>query len=163
MLTGNAVVGQSGGPTAVINASLLGVVETAVKSRRIGRVFGMRFGIEGVLSGDLLDFGTEAAETLQSLKRTPGSALGSTRLKLNDEHFPAILKQLKRFNIRFFFMIGGNDTMDTIHRITEYTGSSGYQLIGVGVSVAVGAGPPQSKVSVSVEAFSSIWNVAASS
>lgn len=137
MLKGNAIVGQSGGPTAVINASLAGVVDTALKSKRIGRVFGMRFGIEGVLNHFLLDLGAESATMLKTLKTTPSSALGSSRLKLGDEHFAPILKQLKRYDIRYLFMIGGNDTMDTIHRITEYAGKSGFDMIGVGVCKTV--------------------------
>lgn len=137
MLKGNAIVGQSGGPTAVINASLLGVVETALKSRRMNRVFGMRFGIEGVLNSMLLDLGAESPEVLKGLRTTPSSALGSSRLKLQDEHFAPILKQLKKFDIRYFFMIGGNDTMDTIHRVTEYAKNSGYEMVGVGISKTV--------------------------
>ena len=84
---GNALVGQSGGPTSVINASLAGVVDAAAKSKQIGRVFGMRFGIEGVLGDFLLDLTAEKKETIRSLCSTPSSALGSSRLKLRDEHF----------------------------------------------------------------------------
>jgi len=137
MLKGNAVIGQSGGPTSVINASLAGVVDGAMQSKSIRRVFGMRFGIEGILQNFLLDLGAESGETLRALKATPGSALGSTRLKLQDEHFESILKTLKKFDIRYFFMIGGNDTMDTIHRVVEYSGRSGHEMIGVGVSKTV--------------------------
>jgi len=137
MRTANALVGQSGGPTAVINASLLGVVETALKSRSIGRVFGMRFGIEGVLDDFLLDLGAESKDTLKRLRTTPGSALGSTRLKLKDEHFEPILKKLRRYDVRYFFMIGGNDTMDTIHRVTEYARQHGHAMVGVGISKTV--------------------------
>ncbi|MEX1096453.1 MAG: diphosphate--fructose-6-phosphate 1-phosphotransferase [Planctomycetales bacterium] len=136
-ITGNAIVGQSGGPTAVINASLVGVVETALKSRKIGRVFGMRFGIEGVLGDFLLDLGAESNETLKALRTTPSSALGSTRLKLKDEHFGPIVKTLRKHDIRYLFMIGGNDTMDTIHRVVEYAKSTGYDMLGVGISKTV--------------------------
>lgn len=137
MSKGNAIIGQSGGPTAVINASLAGVVEAAVRSRRIDRVFGMRFGIEGVLNNFLLDLGAESKETLKGLRATPSSALGSSRLKLQEEHFESILSQLKKYNIRYFFMIGGNDTMDTIHRIVGYAHQHGYEMQGVGVSKTV--------------------------
>ena len=85
MLKGNAIIGQSGGPTSVINASLAGVVDASASSKAINRVFGMRFGIEGVLQNFLLDLGAESKETLKGLKTTPSSALGSTRLKLQDE------------------------------------------------------------------------------
>jgi len=138
MFNGNAIIGQSGGPTSVINASLCGAVEAAAsKKKRIGRIFGMRFGIEGLLNNFLLDLSAEDKTLWKKLKTTPSSALGSSRLKLKDEHFPAILKQLKKFDIRFFFMIGGNDTMDTIHRVVEYAGEQGYEMNGVGVSKTV--------------------------
>src|SRR5688500_4360104 len=137
MLKGNALVGQSGGPTAVINASLVGVVEGARKTKNIKRVFGMRFGIEGVLGDFLLDLSSESAATLKNLRTTPSSALGSSRHKLKDPDFEPILAQLKKYNIRYLFMIGGNDTMDTIHRITEYATGTGYEMIGVGIPKTV--------------------------
>jgi 6-phosphofructokinase 1 len=137
MLKGNALVGQSGGPTSVINASLVGVVEGARKQKRIGRVFGMRFGIEGVLNDFLVDLTAQDARTLKALRATPSSALGSSRHKLKEPDFEPILAQLKKYDIRYLFMIGGNDTMDTIHRITEYAGSVGYEMIGVGVPKTV--------------------------
>ena len=137
MQPGNALVGQSGGPTSVINASLAGVVETALKSAKIETVFGMRFGIEGVLENRLLDFSKVDADVVKGLKLTPSSALGSSRLKLQDEHFQPILKRLKQKNIRYFFMIGGNDTMDTIHRVVEYAREHGWEMTGVGVPKTV--------------------------
>src|SRR4051812_24814418 len=84
MLKGNALVGQSGGPTAVINASLVGVIDGAKKVKSIGRVFGMRFGVEGVLGDFLLDLSSESPATLKSLRNTPSSALGSSRHKLKE-------------------------------------------------------------------------------
>ncbi|MBM4075451.1 MAG: diphosphate--fructose-6-phosphate 1-phosphotransferase, partial [Planctomycetes bacterium] len=103
----------------------------------IGRVFGMRFGIEGVLNDYLVDLGSESPAVRKGLRSTPGSALGSSRLKLKDEHFPTILKQLRKYNIRYYFMAGGNDTMDTIHRVTQYANDNGHELIGVGVPKTV--------------------------
>ena len=137
MLKGNAVVGQSGGPTSVINSTLAGVIEGVRRSKRVGRLFGMRFGIEGVLGNHLLDLDGYDRAATRKLQATPSSALGSSRLKLQDEHFEPILKRLKRFDIRYFFMIGGNDTMDTIHRVVEYANNSGYEMSGVGVSKTV--------------------------
>ncbi len=134
---GNALVGQSGGPTSVINASLVGVVDGARRSKKIGRVLGMRFGIEGLLNDFLLDLSAESPETMRALCSTPSSALGSTRLKVRDEHFDPILKRLKRYNVRHLFMIGGNDTMDTIHRVIEYAGANGWEMTGVGVPKTV--------------------------
>ncbi len=137
MSKGNALVGQSGGPTSVINSSLAGVVDAAMSTEGIGRVFGMRFGIEGVLGDYLIDLGSESPQVLQGLRSTPGSALGSSRLKLKEEHFPAVLKQLQKYNIRYYFMIGGNDTMDTIHRVTQYANENGHEMIGVGIPKTV--------------------------
>src|SRR5688572_25142398 len=137
MLKGNALIGQSGGPTAVINSSLVGVVDGCKKLRQIKRVYGMRFGIEGVLGDFLLDLSAEDAATLKSLRTTPSSALGSSRHKLKDPDFDPILKQLRKYDIRYLFMIGGNDTMDTIHRIVEHAAGVGYEMIGVGVPKTV--------------------------
>jgi 6-phosphofructokinase len=137
MAGGNVLIGQSGGPTSVINSSLAGVIDGALKTKGVGRVFGMRFGIEGVLNDYLVDLGSEAPNILKGLRSTPGSALGSSRLKLKDEHFPTILKQLKKYDIRYYFMIGGNDTMDTIHRVTKYANENGHSMVGVGVPKTV--------------------------
>lgn len=137
MLKGNALVGQSGGPTSVINSTLAGVIEGARRSKNIGRLFGMQFGIEGVLGNHLLDLNGYDRKATKRLQQTPSSALGSSRLKLQDEHFEPILKRLKKYNIRYFFMIGGNDTMDTIHRVVEYANDSGYEMSGIGVSKTV--------------------------
>lgn len=137
MGVGNVLVGQSGGPTSVINSSLAGVVDAALGAKSIDRVLGMRFGIEGVMNDYLVDLGSETPAVRSGLKQTPGSALGSSRLKLKDEHFPTILKQLKKYNIRYFFLCGGNDTMDTIHRVTKYANENGHELIGVGVPKTV--------------------------
>ncbi len=134
---GNVLVGQSGGPTAVINGSLVGVVEAAMASRRMSRVFGMRFGIEGVLGDFLLDLSAEAPAILKGLRTTPSSALGSSRHKLKEVDFDPIMKQLRKYDIRYLFMIGGNDTMDTIHRITEHAAGVGYEMIGVGIPKTV--------------------------
>jgi 6-phosphofructokinase 1 len=136
-LKGNALVGQSGGPTAVINASMIGVAQAAKASPDIARVFGMRFGIEGVLGDFLLDLGAESEATLEAVRNAPSSGLGSSRLKLKDSHLPEVIAQLKKYDIRYFFMIGGNDTMDTIHRVTDYACAHGYEMRGVGVCKTV--------------------------
>jgi len=133
----NALVGQSGGPTSVINASLVGVVDGCRAAKSIDRLFGMRFGIEGVLNNHLVDLSSQSPETLQGLRSTPSSGLGSSRLKLQEQHFEPILKQLRKYDIRYLFMIGGNDTMDTIHRLTEHAAAHGHELIGVGVPKTV--------------------------
>ena len=133
----NAVVGQSGGPTSVINCSLAGVIETAVGSSAVDRIFGMRFAIEGLMEGDLIDLTDRSAEALQQLKRTPSSALGSSRHKIGDADLPRILEILKSYEIRYFFLIGGNDTMDTIHRVESFCREQDYELFGVGIPKTV--------------------------
>lgn len=136
-MAGNALIGQSGGPTSVINSSLAGIIETARETRRIGKVLGMRFGIEGLLNDTLIDLGKETPKTIRGLRMTPGSSLGSSRLKLQSQHFPVVLERLKKYDIRYFFLCGGNDTMDTIHRVVEYANAHGHELIGVGVPKTV--------------------------
>lgn len=137
MLTGNAIIGQSGGPTSVINASLCGIVQAALQAKGIERVLGMRFGIEGFMQGNVIDLGSEAPATIEALRGTPSSALGSCRHKLKEADFEPILAALAKHNIRYFFLIGGNDTMDTVHRVEAYCRSKGYELAGVGVPKTV--------------------------
>jgi ATP-dependent phosphofructokinase / diphosphate-dependent phosphofructokinase len=137
MLKGNAVVGQSGGPTSVINASLAGVIEGAIRTESITGVYGMRWGIEGFMKEMLVDLKAEDPRQVALLKKTPSSILGSSRHKLQDEDFPVILEVLKKYDIRFFFMIGGNDSMDTINRVVAYCRSQGYELNGIGVPKTV--------------------------
>ncbi len=136
-MKGNAVVGQSGGPTAVINSSLCGVIQGALSSPRIGEVYGMRWGIEGFLQGEIEDLGKESPAVIEALRRTPSSALGSCRYKLVEEDLPRVLELLKRHEIRYLFLIGGNDTMDTVHRIEAYCRGQGYELSGIGVPKTV--------------------------
>lgn len=136
MKSGNVLVGQSGGPTAVINASLAGVVQ-AVRAGGFAGVYGMQFAIEGFLEDRLLDLGSLSPHDLVRLQYTPGSALGSCRYKVLDEDLPRIYERLKRFDIRYLFYIGGNDTMDTIHRITGYCADQGYEIFGVGIPKTV--------------------------
>ena len=134
---GNAIVGQSGGPTSVINSSLAGIVQGCGEVADIGRVLGMRWGIEGFMADQLVDLSAQSAETIDGLRRTPSSILGSSRHKLQDADFPRILAQLRRYDIHTIFMIGGNDTMDTIHRVTAFASQEGYELRGVGVPKTV--------------------------
>lgn len=137
MKRGNVLIGQSGGPTAVINSSLCGLIEAAAETEGVERIYGMRFAIEGFLQRDLIDLSSLSAEQLQGLRTTPGSALGSSRYKLQAEDLPKVRKILEEFNIRYFFLIGGNDTMDTIHRVEQHCRETGYELFGVGVPKTV--------------------------
>jgi len=137
MLQGNAIIGQSGGPTSVINASLCGILQACFGQKAIRRTLGMRFGIEGLIEGQVVDLGREDPALIEALRSTPSSALGSCRYKLQDADFPRILQRLKQHDVRYFFLIGGNDTMDTIHRVEAYCRASGYELLGVGVPKTV--------------------------
>jgi ATP-dependent phosphofructokinase / diphosphate-dependent phosphofructokinase len=137
MIKGNAVVGQSGGPTSVINSSLAGVISQAKKSKNIKNVYGMHFAIEGFMKGDVVDLGKEPKTITKDLLSTPGSALGSCRHKVKDHDLPVILDMLRAYDIRYFFLAGGNDTMDTIHRVEKYCGENGYEIYGVGVPKTV--------------------------
>jgi 6-phosphofructokinase 1 len=136
-MRGNLVIGQSGGPTAVINASLVGVIQEAKKHAEFGQLYGMRFGIQGLLDENLIDLRAESEATLELLKVTPSSALGSCRVKLTDEHLPQILAVLRKYDIRYFFYIGGDDSQNTTHRVVEYAKAQGYELGGIGIPKTV--------------------------
>jgi 6-phosphofructokinase 1 len=137
MKDGNLVVGQSGGPTAVINASLVGVIDEAKRHGFIKNVYGMRWGIQGFLEENLVDLRAESDETLARLKDTPSSALGSCRLKMKDEHLPKVLDVLRKHDIRYLFYIGGDDSQNTTHRIVEYCRAHDFDLVGIGIPKTV--------------------------
>ncbi len=145
-LFGNAVVGQSGGPTTAINATLAGVIKGAFEADTIGEIYGMRNGIEGFLEERLSDlseqFGDASGnldnEKLDMLVNTPAAALGSCRKKLPDPHtdtafFENLIDLCRKYNIRYFFYIGGNDSMDTVAKISEYLKTSDYEMYAIGV------------------------------
>jgi 6-phosphofructokinase 1 len=133
MLKGKLVVAQSGGPTAVINASLAGVLQEARKYKQIDAIYGLVHGIEGALNEELIDLGQELPETIDRLIHTPGSALGSCRHKLSDEEYDQILDLFREHNVRHFIYIGGNDSMDTCQRISALAEASGYEIQVMGV------------------------------
>jgi len=137
MLRGNLIVGQAGGPTSVINNSLCGIIQEARKHEEIEGIYGMRFGIEGFIQGNLVDIRKEDEETIEMLRDTPSSALGSSRHKLKDDDLPRVLEVLRKYGIRYFFMIGGNDTMDTTHRVEEYCAEKRYEIVCVGIPKTV--------------------------
>ena len=132
-LKGNVAVGQSGGPTAVINASLAGVIEEARKHSEIAGVYGMWHGIQGFLKEELVDLNAQPDAVVEGLKRTPSAALGSCRYKLKEGDCERILALFKRYNIRYFHYIGGNDSQDTSNRISKVAQEQGYELRVVGV------------------------------
>jgi 6-phosphofructokinase 1 len=131
------LIGQSGGPTSVINASLAGLVDGLKQFDKIDKILGMRFGIEGFMQENIVDLSAQPQEIIAGLKTTPSSALGSCRHKLQQTDLPVVLELLKKYNIRYIFLIGGNDTMDTIHRIEDYAKANAYDMIGIGVPKTV--------------------------
>ena len=133
MLKGNMLIAHGGGPTPVINSSLLGAVREAKRHGEIETIYGARFGAEGILAGDLMDLGAFDDGQLDLLSRTPASALGSCRRKLTDADYPAVLECFKKFNIRYFFYNGGNDSMDTCHKVYQLASQSGYELRVIGI------------------------------
>src|SRR5712671_6460556 len=108
LLKGNAAIGQSGGPTAVINQSLLGVVLGLRTLRPVKRILGMRHGVNGLVKDDLVDLGKVKLAHLHALAKTPSAALGSSRDKPDADYCAAILNACTRHDIRYFFYIGGN-------------------------------------------------------
>ena len=122
----NVIIGQSGGPTAVINSSLAGVYKAAI-SLGAEKVYGMQYGIEGLLKEEMLELNVLLNDrmSIELLKRTPSSFLGSCRYKLPDWHedetvYKKLFAILEKLNIGYFFYIGGNDSMDTIGKLAEY-------------------------------------------
>ncbi len=137
-LIGNAVFGQSGGPTSVINASASGVFQEALKQENIVKIYGAAHGIKGVLDEVMYNMGQEDPVELNLLKTTPSSALGSVRYKLADPNkdetdYKRILEVFKKYNIRYFFYNGGNDSMDTCNKISKFMQKAGYECRVMGV------------------------------
>jgi len=138
----NAIVGQSGGPTAAINASLAGVIKEACASSEIGTIYGMRNGISGMIEEHFVELNAigEDEEKLALLSKTPASYLGSCRFKLPAEDGPIydkIFEILEKYNIQYFFYIGGNDSMDTIMKLSAVSAKRGKNICFVGVPKTV--------------------------
>ncbi|MBQ4602583.1 MAG: 6-phosphofructokinase [Clostridia bacterium] len=140
MLIGNAIVGQSGGPTAAINATLAGVIKGAFESEAIKTVYGALNGVEGILKGTICNLSEiiKGEEDLELLSHTPAAALGSCRLKLpkmdeKPEVYEQIINFFKEHDIRYFFYIGGNDSMDTVAKLSLYCAQHDYEMRVMGV------------------------------
>ena len=137
-LRGACIIGQSGGPTSVINASAYGVIRTALDADCITAVYGAANGIVGVLNDNLYDMSKEDAEELERMMYTPSSALGSCRYKIadpdvDDTDYKRILEIFKKYNVRYFFYNGGNDSMETCNKISKYMMKVGYECRIMGV------------------------------
>ena len=137
-LIGSCIFGQSGGPTAVINDSAYGVIRAALDAEEITKVYGAFHGIKGVLDDKLFVMDEEDPEELKLLLHTPSSELGSCRYKIadpeaDDTDYKRILEIFKKYNVRYFFYNGGNDSMDTCNKISRYMESVGYECRVMGV------------------------------
>ncbi len=137
-LKGACILGQSGGPTSVINASACGVFLEALKHDLITDIYGASHGIRGILNEELIDIRQENIEELELLKTTPSSSIGSVRYKLkdpsiDDTDYKRILEVFKKYNIRYFFYNGGNDSMDTCNKISKFMQKSGYECNCIGI------------------------------
>lgn len=122
------VIAQSGGPTMVINQSLIGAILEAKKHRQIKGVYGSLHGIAGILGENFIDLRKENATTLEAIAQTPSSALGSVRKKPSKDDCLAIFKVLQKYGVAYFFYIGGNDTAETTHIINEEARANNYRL-----------------------------------
>ena len=133
-LVGNILVGQSGGPTSVINASLAGIVAEALNHESIEEIYGCLNGVLGILQEDIVDLASESQQQIRALRHTPGAALGTCRYKLKKQaDFERVLEVFKAHNIRYFFYIGGNDSQDTADKISKLAQQQGYELRVIGV------------------------------
>ena len=133
-LVGNVLVGQSGGPTSVINASVAGIIAEALNHECIEEIYGTLNGVLGILQEDLIDLASESQQQIRALKHTPGAALGTCRYKLKKQaDFERVLEVFKAHNIRYFFYIGGNDSQDTADKISKLAQAQGYELRVIGV------------------------------
>ncbi len=135
----NAIYAQSGGPSAVINASAAGVIEAARKARgRIGKLYAGRNGIVGILTEELIDTGRESASAVARLRQTPGSAFGTCRYKLRDfekdrSQYERLIEVFRAYDIGYFFYNGGNDSMDTAWKVSQLGAQLGYPVQCIGV------------------------------
>lgn len=137
-LIGNVLVAQSGGPTAVINASLAGVIEEALNHDCIEEIYGGMNGVLGILQERLIDLAEEPQKSIRGLHYTPASALGTCRYKLRKQSdFERVIEVFKAHNIRYFFYIGGNDSQDTADKISKLAASVGWEMRVIGIPKTV--------------------------
>jgi 6-phosphofructokinase 1 len=137
-LVGNILVGQSGGPTAVVNASVAGVIAEALNHECIEEIYGSLNGVLGILHEDLIDLAAESQQSIRALRHTPGAALGSCRYKLKKQSdFDRVLEVFKTHNIRYFFYIGGNDSQDTADKIARLALAQGHEMRVIGIPKTV--------------------------
>ena len=129
----NLIIGQSGGATAVINASLVGAVEAALADGRIDGIYGMLHGVQGLLKEDLIDLRRQPAEVWAQLLNTPSAALGTCRYKLNEGDPERVIGILRRYDVHYLLYIGGNDSADTTHQLAQAAQHVGYDIRAISV------------------------------
>lgn len=129
----NILVAHGGGPTAVINSSLQGVVEAARASGKVNKIYAARYGAEGILKGDLIDLTNVSETMIARLRNTPATAIGSCRRKLTAEDYPLVMDTLKKYEIDCFFYNGGNDSMDTCNKVNELALKEGLAVNVIGI------------------------------
>ena len=127
-ISGNMLIAQSGGPTVVINQSLIGAVLEAKKHKEIKKIYGALHGIKGILAEDLIDLGRESVATLKAVAQTTSSGLGSVRKKPTPEDCGKIFEKLQKYDVRYFFYIGGNDSAETAHIINEEAKKANFEM-----------------------------------
>ncbi len=127
-MPGNAVIGQSGGPTSVINQSLVGVIQAVRGAGHIQRLLGARHGVRGIVDQQFIDLGAAPADLLERIAATPSSALGSTRDKPDEAYCARIFDAFRKHDVRYFFYIGGNDSADTARIVQELAAKEKYEL-----------------------------------
>ncbi|HLY66905.1 MAG TPA: diphosphate--fructose-6-phosphate 1-phosphotransferase, partial [Chloroflexota bacterium] len=132
-MANNLIVGQSGGCTAVLNATLAGVIDEAMAQPAVDGIYGMVNGVQGLLEGELVDLRAQSPETLAGLKETPSAALGSCRFKPDDGELDRLLGLLRRHEVRYFLYAGGNDSADTANRLDQLARERAYELFVIGL------------------------------
>lgn len=128
MLKGKMVIGQSGGPTAVINQSLVGAVLAARQQDAITGILGARHGIQGIMDENFIDLTSQSVEQLEDVAATPAAALGSVRLKPGKAECEKVFDVFRKNDVRYFFYIGGNDSAETAHIIAEMAKEANYDF-----------------------------------
>ena len=123
---GNAIIGQSGGPTAVINQSLVGAVLALRELKGVKKIIGMRYGVNGLVADQLVDLTRTPVKHLEAVAKTPSAALGSSRDKPDPAYCAKIVEACRKHGVRYFFYIGGNDSSDTCRIVNELANGSGY-------------------------------------
>ncbi|GKV65864.1 MULTISPECIES: diphosphate--fructose-6-phosphate 1-phosphotransferase [unclassified Sporosarcina] len=136
-MTSNCLVSQSGGPTAVINNSLVGLLDEMEEQQFIGKVYGSLGGLHGLISEDFVELSTLSFKKRIQLRSTPGAALGTCRHKLTEDEAEQIITVLKKYNIRYFFYIGGNGSMQIARMIEEAASILGYSLVVIGIPKSI--------------------------